>query len=110
MEGGGGEQEAEGEEEKEVAVPSLEDFPVAHAPPEVVSMISSLLKWKGGRPAGGAPSGARRKGEIDGKEWQATQGTGPQEVITPANFLPKMSPVTYYHHLVNIPSLKRACY
>jgi len=80
VEGGGGEQEAEGEEEKEVAVPSLEDFPVAHAPPEVVSMISSLLKWKGGRPAGGAPSGARRKGEIDGKEWQATQGTGPQEV------------------------------
>ena len=62
MEGGGGEQEAEGEEEKEVAVPSLEDFPVAHAPPEVVSMISSLLEWKGGRPAGGAPSGARRKG------------------------------------------------
>ena len=81
MEGGGGEQEAEGEEEKEVAVPSLLGvFPVAHAPPEVVSMISSLLKWKGGRPAGGAPSGARRKGEIDGKEWQATQGTGPQEV------------------------------
>ena len=63
MEGGGGEQEAEGEEEKEVAVPSLLGvFPVAHAPPEVVSMISSLLEWKGGRPAGGAPSGARRKG------------------------------------------------